>query len=550
MRNRSAGSESVNSGVTIRWPVYALWLAAIVSVVDAVRLGLWFWLPGHLFEGHTSGVWATLASDASQGELYRPLLDSRGYGGTRYMPLFFLIHGLLIRFTDCLVETGLGWMQLSAFLIVIALYRLLRLQGSDPSIAVPLSLMFLGSLTYQRLSVQLRCDFLAAALVLWAVLSVEKYVKQAGRGWLVAGGSFATAAFFTKFTSFYVLPWMVWRLVRQGAYGLAGWLGIAVSLACATGICLLEWFTAGRFTQNMGATLTAGASMDHLLGSARVLWLNVSAEDPTTLILLLVTLPSALLSCLVWELRLEWKRCPHQERAQVLELSPPPGWEGALLVWTWAVTWFIFTSPGTWMNHLVDPLAASLLVLGPFFGSSAARWAGAGCVAFCVAHLVTWLPDCPSIQATLRKDGIMLRQTLTQIDHEFQLRGRPFYAENNTVAIALGQRPFSLDEFSLRLFLRNNHPVGRDFERRARAQYFDYIILESVPFKSNVDRPDDPVLATCRDDYWRSQPLEYQCLRPYYQVVAVRLPLAILGRRTVRRDWPNSSPEIQVRKNN
>ena len=74
----------------------ALWVLVVIGVVADVRLMLWYW-PGSIFDGLTSSVWTGLAWDFAHGEFYRPLLGPWGYGGTRYMPLFFVAHGLLIR---------------------------------------------------------------------------------------------------------------------------------------------------------------------------------------------------------------------------------------------------------------------------------------------------------------------------------------------------------------------------------------------------------------------------------------------------------------------
>src|ERR1041385_5313521 len=67
----------------------------------AAALALVVVIPQRILQGgyltHVSGAWAALADDVAHGVLYRPLLSSLGYGGTRYFPLYFLLHGLLAR---------------------------------------------------------------------------------------------------------------------------------------------------------------------------------------------------------------------------------------------------------------------------------------------------------------------------------------------------------------------------------------------------------------------------------------------------------------------
>src|SRR5688500_6828141 len=45
-----------------------------------------------------SGAWVALARDLSEGIFYRPLAGEDGFGGTRFFPLQFICHAVLIRF--------------------------------------------------------------------------------------------------------------------------------------------------------------------------------------------------------------------------------------------------------------------------------------------------------------------------------------------------------------------------------------------------------------------------------------------------------------------
>src|SRR4051812_43474390 len=68
--------------------------ALLVSAARAAR-----GIPGEtsIAVNHVSGVWTGLAVDFAGGELYRPLISDAGYGGTRFFPLHFVSHGVLIR---------------------------------------------------------------------------------------------------------------------------------------------------------------------------------------------------------------------------------------------------------------------------------------------------------------------------------------------------------------------------------------------------------------------------------------------------------------------
>ena len=68
---------------------------AIIIVITAIRT--WIWWRNDAGISFASGVMITMATDLKQGVFYRPLYDSRGYGGTRYFPLFFCLHALLLK---------------------------------------------------------------------------------------------------------------------------------------------------------------------------------------------------------------------------------------------------------------------------------------------------------------------------------------------------------------------------------------------------------------------------------------------------------------------
>ena len=139
-----------------------LWATGMTGLLGSVSLLIWFVPDG--IPGHTSGSWATLANDFSLGILYRPVFDDFGYGGTRYMPLYFLLYGILINlFQDPLVA---GFcLSLSAVVFLDAgIYLLLREIGVRPMAAIPLTVLPHASISFQLLTLEFRGDFLASAL--------------------------------------------------------------------------------------------------------------------------------------------------------------------------------------------------------------------------------------------------------------------------------------------------------------------------------------------------------------------------------------------------
>src|SRR2546422_2590216 len=85
-----------------------VWVACLVPFASSLALILWYW-PGSLPQDNASGVWTALAQDLARGIFYRPTADAFGFGGTRYMPLFFALHAGLIRLSGDPVTAGRGF---------------------------------------------------------------------------------------------------------------------------------------------------------------------------------------------------------------------------------------------------------------------------------------------------------------------------------------------------------------------------------------------------------------------------------------------------------
>jgi len=507
--------------------VQLLWIATALGLFNFLAFQHFYW-PGSVFEGRTSGVWAALAQDVSRGEFYRPLLDSQGYGGTRYMPLFFTLHGLLWRWMGDGVSSGLVMVYVSGLLTLSAVYALLRHQQLPHRLALPLTGLLLGTLTFERLSVELRGDMLASAAVLWAVLCVEKALRkengQDGR-WLVAAGMWTLVAFFTKFTSLYILIFLAWRLRSRVFVG-------SILALCTGGLGLLQWMSQGRFWENFAPVATGGImhfSWDILPLAFQNFGDGVICCDPFAYVICLVPI--------VVSLRALW----HRFRSKTDDLAI--AWPGRsdltsgmpfllLLALVTVVTIAIFSSPGTWINHIVDLLCCSLFVLGRMFLPQSTAWrsiAGRICFFYALIQLgMLLIPGCPSTRQTMVREGVPRVAMLEEIHRRYLPAGTVYFTDNPIVAVAVGDRPFVLDEFNLRFFLRDGHPIGQDFYQKVYSGYFQVAVCDNGPLDSDFDS-DTPVSPELTERYWASRPIEYRFLRDYFVLVAVHRPFAVLA---------------------
>src|SRR5213593_1277538 len=117
-----------------------VWVACLVPFASSLALILWYW-PGSLPQDNASGVWTALAEDFARGIFYRPTTDAFGFGGTRYMPLFFGLHAGLIRLSVDPVTAGMALSLVSALAFDLAVLVALRELGVDWTLAVPLSVL-------------------------------------------------------------------------------------------------------------------------------------------------------------------------------------------------------------------------------------------------------------------------------------------------------------------------------------------------------------------------------------------------------------------------
>src|SRR5213596_2179097 len=213
-----------------------LWIGCLVPFLGSIALMMWYW-PGALPQDSSSGVWTALAQDFAKGVFYRPTYSAFGFGGTRYMPLFFVVHGVLIRLAFDPVTAGGGLTVLGIVLFDAALFLTLRELGVDWPVAVPLALLPHAAVSFQLLSLQVKGDFLAAALSLWGVWCGLRYARYRATPWLVACVLAFLGAFLTKFTALagaaLVCSWLWSRRDRRAALTLGGLLALLAGASLA-----------------------------------------------------------------------------------------------------------------------------------------------------------------------------------------------------------------------------------------------------------------------------------------------------------------------------
>lgn len=505
------------------WPRRILWIVAFLAAIQAISIAAWYW-PGSLPDTNTSGVWVALAHDVAHGDLYRPLQSQLGTGGTRYMPLFFSLHGLAIHTGLPVVASGAGLTLLSALAFVLATGALLSQLGIARPIAWPAGILVAGTVTFGMTSLAVRGDFLAAALNLAGIAAALHAHRHNGRAvaWGLAAVLFA-AAFWTKLTSVFgfaaILSWLLVQRKPRHALRLAlPTIGLMV-----LGVALAMVLSEGRMLASF-LTVADGGTDANFTFSAPWRLLQESARDP---LLLFILLPGL-----------------------VFLVTTPGRHHGSLPRWiaaaTLAVTLVIFGSPGTSSNHLLDlgALAALGLAVALHAGGRPARAASLSIALLGFGIIATWLPGIPSIPSFFSH----YTKPSAASPREFAQRAGPaafpVLAENPLIPIEMGSRPLVADMFNLRL-MADSDPALHDrmIGRIERGEFGAVVLTDSIqaqPF--DVDSPDDPRAAHIELRRASRPPGFFKDLvaatLPRYRVVLVRRPYVYL----LRNDLPFAPP--------
>jgi len=434
-----------------------IWIGCLVPFVSSIALMLWYW-PGSLPQDSTSGVWTALAQDFANGIFYRPTADAYGFGGTRYMPLFFVLHGTLIRLSLDPIFAGLLLTVASIVLFDLALLCCLRVLGVRWSLAVPLSVLCHAAVSFQLLSLQVKGDVLAGGLNLWGIYFGLRYARA--RSPLVLGccALALLGAFLTKFTALVGAVAVCFWLVRRGERRQAVTLAAVLAGLGAGALALIQWAGDGRALTSFLAVASGGARPGYALGAP--LWFAlVALQDPVFLIIVAVAglYAAALL---------------RQDR-----MSFPVGY----FLLAAAGTLAIFTSPGTDSNHFLDLLGAAVLLLGWQLtfgaGSPSPRLAVGLAAALAGLAALTWVPGMISIKSLIEKGGRPERWKVAAIVGALGPQRHDLLSENPILPVLAGQRPRVLDPFNLRLLARARPDVAADFTRRMNDASFGAVVL-------------------------------------------------------------------------
>jgi len=438
------------------------WLAVSSVAIGALILASWIFLAvAHADDryrlDHVSGARIALARSAQEGVLYPELFDGERYGGTRFMPLPFVVHALVAGITDEYLLSGKLLAYAATLGLLATMVVALRRVRCPTPLQILLPALVLTTPTALSASMSLRADVLPLVLQLLAVVLVTGGERTSV---VIVAGVLAALALFTKTTALWApLAIVVWLLFRgRGRLGwfIASYVGSSVALLVAFIVA-----SDGRIIENVLGLAASGVDAGSIvLAPYRLIHLLVSDATPAWAIL-------PLAGVVVWLASIE-------RRASIYVVG---------LAFAVLVLLVVLTDVGTGWNQLIDVVVLAAIVTGELAGrvDAPTRTEGGrhrlGAVIVGVALLwstvglvVTLVPDVrATISGELDSRAIPL-EGLADAD-------TAILSEDPYVPVSLGQPPVVLDPFMLLRLGRDRPEAVQELIARIRSQEFELVVL-------------------------------------------------------------------------
>ena len=435
-----------------------LFLTAALAVIRAAVHVRACWISDAGVD-HPAGVMIAMAVDLTHGLFYRPLFGPQGYGGTRYFPLYFVLHVLLLKMgVPVLLGAYLLSLAAMAFLIV-GVFCLLERMGAERWLAAACAGTLLASVSAQYAVISPHADALASALNIWGLVIIVR-AKCNSRRTLIAAILFALAWSAKLTTCFGLIAAVLWLVnlgLRRRALQLAAGTTVGYLLVAAAMVV----FSHGRVVNIFRACALGGTGWKRFLEGPMFMEWNAFHNDFTIFLVVFFAL-----TALGVELLESPAKC-------LKDLS------ALLFVATTIITVAIYGSPGTAPNHLLDIQIASVVVLGCLTTRAPQMQRQLGICALILATLIPagrgivalFLTGPPNSAATSNGSGFQEIIRLIGNSH------KPVLAENPIIPVLTGQSPYVLDPWMLSALRKRIPHFGDPLLERLRDRAFGTVVL-------------------------------------------------------------------------
>jgi len=439
-----------------------LLLAAVTIIVVITAIRAWTWWRNDAGISFASGVVISMATDLKQGVFYRPLYDSRGYGGTRYFPLFFCLQALLLKLGMPVLASAYLLSAAAIVLLMLGTFQLLRQLGVEPWLAGCSALMVLAAGSVQMSLSTPQADGLAAALNVCGLAAIARPAHSRRRIFLAAL-LFALAWSAKLTTVFGLAAACIWLLAK--GYKRVAWLLVAETCCgylLVAGVMIVA--SHGRIVGIFRACASGGTNWKFIAsGFSRMESMAVYTDPALVLFAVLAFLLFAFLA----------------GSGKLLQNLP-----ALFFLATIAITILIFGSPGTAANHLLDVQVASVILLAAWVGNSiSARRTQIG---GCLLALLTIIAAVPLLRHLRTWSAWYHPHQFRQVIAVIGPTEKPILSENPVVPALAGQYPYVLDPWMVQLLRKRIAGFEEPLLEGLRRQAFSAVVLSADPNDENV----------------------------------------------------------------
>lgn len=442
---------------TMRRPLSKFILFALMAVVVMTLTRMSIAIPRGSHLTHEAGVWTGLAMDLRDGLFYRPVFSDAGYGGTRYSPLHMLLHSALMHAGLAPIPAGFMLVLAAIGGVLAGMYAIARAHGVDRSVGLTIVVLALATSCVNMNLLNIRSDFLAAALNLAGLVAITIALKDrpGATAWTLLAALGFALAIFTKVTSIAgMVAAVITMLVnRQSRHAIL--VGGATVTFTAIAYAFADWASDGRLLDNFRACATAGGGVAQMLEMPARLWYVMWARDPIASVIVLVAIVVAF-----YQGSSGWRELPT-----------------IALAVTTCCTIAIYLTPGTAENHLIDLVAIALVFLGISVarGRLDAHFTAGAVLVVCVASLGMhgWLIR---LDREYRIDNI--RGFADGLTLPFDA---PIFSDSAIVPVIFGQRPFVLDDYMFPVVARQQPEMTTDLYARLDRSEFPIAVFRWDP---------------------------------------------------------------------
>lgn len=408
-------------------------------------------------------VLTTMAQDLVDGIFYRPLFGPHGYGGTRYMPLYFILQAGLMKlgFTPMVASWCLSIFSLTALLSSV--YFVLRQLHVERPLACAGTLYVLLSSITQLVFSTMRLDMLAVAFNLTGIGLALYLINHPQKRLLpcVALVLCFVLAFFTKVSMIHGFIAVVLFLALNNQRRLAFFITLTTTGLFAFAFVACQIASHGEFLTSFATTGSANGSLGNLI-RAPFTWFKHCLQSPGSLFVILLAWSGLISGVTVL-------------KRDLISL---------FLLFTSLVVLLLFSSPGVSHNHILDLAVIAVIYLIVRINNAEMQ------PKLTYAYMMIAVVISTGLLANELSDKAQYYRNATKLsqvqrllaDHKVLTQQQdpgPILADNPWLPLLMKEKPYVLDQFMLGVVNDKNPDSQERFRKQIEQQFFRAVVIEN-----------------------------------------------------------------------